>query len=61
MIPCDRNCTELSPDERDSSYATVRDDRCYVANLHDLIGLLRHLRRKFPYPISVFTVRAVAH
>lgn len=50
------NCTSLSALEQSELHMTVRDDRCYVANLPDLIGLLHHMRKKFPHPTSAFTV-----
>ena len=56
----DQNCLRLSADERDRLHATVRNDRCYVASLPDLVGLLRYLRDRFPHPTSAFVVGQVA-
>jgi hypothetical protein len=52
----DENCTSLSAAEQRDLHVIVRDDRCHVANLPDLVGLLRHMRMKFPRPTSAFTV-----
>jgi hypothetical protein len=54
------NCTTLSAEERGRLHVAVRDDRCYVASLRDLVGLLRYLRRKFPHPTSAFVVHDAA-
>lgn len=51
-----QNCTNLPPDERERLHTNIKDDRCYVASLRDLAGLLRYLRRKFPRPSSAFAV-----
>lgn len=52
-------CTDLSAPEQGKLRVVVRDDRCYVARLGDLVGLLRYLRQKFPHPTSAFTVRNI--
>ena len=51
-----QSCTDLSSAEQGALNMVVRDDRCYVAKLPDLAGLLRYLRKKFPHPTSAFTV-----
>jgi hypothetical protein len=56
----DQNCPKLSVDERDRLHAIVRNDRCYVASLRDLVGLLRYLRDRFPNPTSAFVVGQIA-
>ena len=53
----DRNCASLSTLELGAFNTIVRDDVCYVSSIMDLTGLLLHLRKKFPYPTSSFTVR----
>jgi len=55
----DQNCTSLSAAERSRFAMTVADDVCYVSSLKDLIGLLLHLRQRFPLPTSAFTPRWV--
>ena len=52
----EENCTSLSAVEQYDLHVIVRDDRCHVTNLPDLIGLLRHMRTRFPHPTSAFTV-----
>ena len=56
----DQNCTTLSPDARAKFHTLINEDRCYVTNLRDLIGLLRYLRQKFPSATSAFdTLRVI--
>lgn len=55
----EENCTSLSAAEQTDLHMTVRDNRCYVANLADLIGLLRYMRKRFPHPTSAFSVSGV--
>jgi hypothetical protein len=50
----DQNCTTLSPEERTMFHTIVKEDSCYVADLRDLVGLLRYMRKKFPNPTSAF-------
>lgn len=50
----EENCTKLSTEERARFRTIVQDDVCYVGNSQDLVGLLRYLRQKFPYPTSAF-------
>jgi hypothetical protein len=52
----DRSCTTLSSAELGRFNASIRDDVCHVSSLADLSGLLLYLRRKFPQPVSSFTV-----
>lgn len=54
----DQTCADLSANERSRLHVIVSDDRCLVANLRELIALLRYLRTRFPYPTSAFAVRA---
>jgi hypothetical protein len=53
----DQDCTILSSAELSRFRTTVKDDRCHVADLPGLVGLLRHLRQRFPHPTSTFSVR----
>jgi hypothetical protein len=52
-----QNCTNLSEAELRRFNATIKDDGCSVSSMQDLTGLLLHLRQKYPYPTSAFTVR----
>ena len=54
-----QKCTDLPTAEQRALHMVVRDERCYVANLRDLVGLLRHLRKRFPHPTSAFSVREI--
>jgi hypothetical protein len=53
----DQRCTSLSAAELGRFNTIIRDDDCYVSSVKDLTGLLLHLRQRFPYPTSAFTVR----
>ena len=52
----EQTCTELSAEEQRALHMVVRDQRCYVRNLTDLVGLLRFMRKRFPHPTSAFTI-----